>query len=194
MAMKSKLTEAQIQKQKASDAVTYKVVAALFILFFAIMSLQKLDNYYNTIGGYEQLYPLTGWFLIGGLVTAVICGALLFILKHPVARLLLPWGVAIGLMVSVTTFAMRTTMTDDFPLLYLICGALLVLYIIFQLYRWEFFLFSAVTFAAGGAFYQFSRGVGFNLFSYLTLAVPVVIAVLCCGCTFLAAKQAPAAA
>lgn len=189
MAMKSKLTEAQIQKQKASDAVTYKVMAALFLLFFAILALQKLDNFYNTIAGYELLYPLTLWFLIGGLSAAVICGVLLLILKHAAARFLLPWGIGIGLMVSATAFAMRTTMTDDFPLLYLLCGALLILYIIFQLYRWEFFLFSAVTFAAGGSFYQFSRGVGFNLFSYVTLAVPVLIWALCCGACFLAAKN-----
>ena len=187
--MKSKLTEAQIQKQKASDAVTYKVMAALFLLFFAILALQKLDDYYNTIGGYDALYPLTRWFLIGGLAAAVVCGVLLFILKHPAARLLLPWGIGIGLMISATAFAMRTTMTDDFPLLYLACGALLILYIVFQLYRWEFFLFSAVTFAAGGSFYQFSRGVGFNLFSFVTLAVPVLIWVLCCGACLLAARN-----
>ena len=187
--MKSKLTEAQIQKQKASDAVTYKVVAALFLLFFSILALQKLDNYYNTIGGYELLYPTTQWFVIGGIAAAVICGVLLFILKHPAARLLLPWGIAIGLMLAATAFAMRTTMTDDFPLLYLTCGALLILYIVFQLYRWEFFLFSAVTFAAGGGFYQFSRGVGFNLFSFATLAVMVLIWALCCCCVFLAMKN-----
>ena len=90
MAMKSNMTETKIQKQKASDAVSYKVMAALFLLFFIILGLQKIGDVYDTIGGFEQLYPLTIWGLIGGLAAAVICAALLFILKHSVARLLLP--------------------------------------------------------------------------------------------------------
>lgn len=184
-----KLTEAQIRKQKAADAVTYKVVIALFLLFFSILSLMKLDDYYNTIAGFDRLYPLTLWALIGGLVVAAACAVLLALLKKPVARLLLPWGIGIGIVTSLTAYFMRTTMTDDFPLLYLLCGALLILYIIFQLYRWEFFLFSAVTFVAGCGFYQFSRGVGFNLSSFAVLGVLLVVCVLACGCVLIASRN-----
>ena len=149
----------------------------------------KLDNYYNTVAGFSLLYPLTVWALIGGLAVAVVCAVLLAVSKKPAARLLLPWGIGIGLVISLTAHFMRTTMTDNFPMLYLLCGTLMILYIIFQLYRWEFFLFSAVTFAAGCGFYRFSRGIGFNLSSIAVLGVLLVVCVLACGCMMLASKN-----
>ena len=171
MATKNKTPiDSRSRRQKAADAVTYKVTAALFLLFLSIVALKKLSGFYETIAGFDLLYPASLWLMLGGIVLAVVCAALVFSLRKPVVRFLAPWGIGIGFMVSLTSYAMRTTYTDDFSLLYVICGALLVLYIIFQLYRWDFFLFSVTTFLAGATFYLFSRGS-----SALTRAVVLLV-------------------
>lgn len=189
MTTKKNMTEEKRLKQKASDLVTYKVTAGLALLFLSIVALKKLGAYYETLAGFDVLYPLTLWAILGGLVFAAACTALLIAVRKPAVRALAPWGIGLGVMVALTAYCMRTTYTDDFTLLCLICGALLVLYVIFQLYRWEFFLFSAATFMAGSAFYQFSRGIGFNLDTLIVLVLLVVVQAACFLCAYAAGKN-----
>ena len=180
-----KLTEAQIKKQKAADAVTYKVMIALVLLFISILSLIKLNDYCQTVGGGDLLGIIDQFWWIGA-VFAGICAVLLIVLKHPAARLLLPWGVAVGV---IAALAGKSIARDSFPLLCVLCAALIILYIIFQLYRWEFFLFSAATFAAGVGFYRFSRSLSFDLSSFAVLGILIIVCALCFGCVFLGAKN-----
>lgn len=189
MTTKKKLTEEKLRKQKAADAVSFKVTAALVLLFASIIVLKRLAGYYETLGGFDTLFPMTLWAIIGGLIFSAMCVVVLLAVKNTAARLIAPWGIGLGIMVSLTAFFMRNTYTDDFPLLYLISGAIFVLYIIYQLYRWEFFLFSVATAMAGGAFFQFSRGVGFNLHSYIVLAVLVLTLAGCFLLTLAASKN-----
>lgn len=188
MTTKKIVSEEKLRKQKAADLVSYKVVAALVLLFLSISALKKLGVYYETLNGFDTLYPLTLWGIIGGLVFAAVCAALL-IIRKPVVRFLAPWGIGLGVMTALTAYCMRTTFTDDFTLLYLICGALLVLYMIFQLYRWEFFLFSAATFTAGITFYQLSRGFAFDLDTVAVFVILILVQAACFLCAYTAAKN-----
>ena len=189
MTTKKNLTEEKLRKQKAADLVTFKVTAALVLLFLAVIVFKKLGAFYETLAGFDALYPLTLWFMIGGLLFAGICAALLFTSPKATLRFWAPWGVGIGFIAALTAFFMRKTYTDDFTLLTLICGALLVLYVIFQLYQWEFFLFSAATFTAGLTFYQFSRGVSFHADSIIVLVIMLVVQALCFAVAYAAAKN-----
>ena len=189
MTTKKIVSEEKLRRQKAADLVSYKVVAALVLLFLSISALKKLSVYYETLNGFDTLYPLTLWGIIGGLVLAAVCTALLLTVRKPAVQFLTPWGIGLGVVTALTAYCMRTTFTDDFTLLYLICGGLLVLYVIFQLYRWEFFLFSAATFVAGGAFYQLSRGFGFNLDTIAVFAVLILVQAACFLCAYTAGKN-----
>lgn len=189
MTKKKNLAEEKIRKQKASDLVTYKVTASLVLLFLSIAAIKKLGAYYETLAGFDMLYPLTLWGIIGGVVFAAVCAALLITVHKAPVRFLAPWGIGLGFMTALTAFCMRKTYTDDFTLLCLVCGALLVLYVIFQLYRWEFFLFSAATFMAGSTFYQFSRGVGFNLYTLVIFFLLAALQAACFFCTYKASRN-----
>ena len=45
MTTKKNLTEEKLRKQKASDLVTYKVTAALVLLFLSVVAIKKLGAY-----------------------------------------------------------------------------------------------------------------------------------------------------
>lgn len=189
MTTKKNLTEEKLRKQKAADLVTFKVTGALVLLFLCVVVIKKLGGFYETLAGFDALYPLTLWFIVGGLVLAGICAALLLSVSNSTVRFLTPWGIGFGFIAALTAFFMRKTFTDDFTLLTLICGALLVLYIIFQLYHWELFLFSTATFTAGLAFYQFSRGVSFHADSIIVLLIVLAVQALCFAVAYTAAKH-----
>ena len=61
------------------------------------------------------------------------------------------------------------------PMLYFLWGGLLLQYIIYQLYRWEFFLASLPTAAAGFLFYQYRNGFALSARNLLPLIVTAVI-------------------
>ena len=104
--------------------------------------------------------------------------------KH--VRMIMPWIMVVSLLVAATGMTMRLTWTDGFPALYFLSCIVLVLYIVFQLYRWEFFLFSLSTAATGFLFYSISGG---TLWSLPTIAL-LVLDVLVLVVTFLAARAA----
>ncbi len=189
MATKKNMTEDQLHKSKSSDAVVYKVMIALALLCAALFALRSLRRYYATIGGFAALYDRTPWLMAGGAALAVVALLLAVFWKNRVVRAVCPWFVPIGVMAAVTGLSMRIAWVDDFPMLYFLCLAVLVQYIVFQLYRWEFFLVSFCTVAAGGLFFGYSGGFTFNLKSVCLFAGLMVILVGSALCAFLAARN-----
>jgi len=175
MANKTKMTEEKLQKAKNENAVVYKVMVALALLCGALTGLRLLRAYYATIGGFEKLYPMTIWIAVGGLALFLIGAVLKLAVKQKVVQAVSPWLIAIAVLVCATGVFMRLYWTEAFPSLYFLCCAFLLQYIIFLLYRWEFFLF-----------FQLSGGVEWTLLTILLLVIEAVILV---G-TFLAARLA----
>lgn len=159
MAMKKELTPEQLRAKKRDDAVVYKVMIALVLLCSALLGLRSLRSYYATVAGFSVLYDRTPMIMIVGLAVAAVSLALLLLVRKSGVRLVMPWVLVAGLLVAATGWNMRVSGIADFEFLYYLCLAVLLQYIIFQLYRWEFFLFSLSTVAAGGMFFSFSRGI-----------------------------------
>lgn len=159
MVMKKDMTPEQLRAKKNDDAVVYKVMIALVLLCGALLGMRSLRNYYATVEGFSVLYDRTPTIMIAGLALAVVAAAAGILVKVRAVRVAAPWVMVAGLLIGATGWIMRLSGINDFEFLYYLCLAVLLQYIIFQLYRWEFFLFSLSTVVAGGLFFSFSRGI-----------------------------------
>jgi len=191
MATKNTMTKEDLRakKKNESDAVVYKVMIALIILCGAAMGLRALRGYYATTDGFIALYDLTPVIAIAGLALAAVCGVLLAVCKNKVVRLVMPWAITLSLLAAATGWIMRESGAADFTFLYFLCFAVLVQYIILQLYRWEFFLFSLSTVTAGGLFYCFSRGMYFTGRNIVMLVALLLVLAGTAWCTLKAFRS-----
>ena len=173
--MKKNMTKEQLHKKQNDDAVVYKVMIALVLLCVALLGLRSLRDYYATVNGFSALYYKTPAIMIAGLVAAAAAAAVGLTVRKPAVKAVMPWLMVLCLMVSAVAWNMRLSGAEDFEFLYFLALAVLLQYIIFQLYRWEFFLFSLSTVTAGGVFYAFSRGV---YWTQKTAALVIVLALV----------------
>ncbi len=182
MVMKTNMTKEQLRK-KNDDAVVYKVMIALVLLCVALLGLHSLRDYYATMNGFSALYYKTPAIMVAGLVIAAAAAVAGLTVRKQAVKNVMPWVLVLGLMISVVAWNMRLSGADDFDFLYFLCFAVLLQYIIFQLYRWEFFLFSLSTVTAGGVFFSFSRGV---YWTQKTVALVIILALVVIGTTWTA--------
>ena len=163
------------QKKQSENAVVYNVTIALMLLCLGLVALRKLHNTFATVGGMAFLEPLLPIAIGVGFVLCLACIALYIFRKTPASSALAPWLAFLFGSVGVVALSMKIEYTFGFPVLYFLWGAVLVQYIIYQLYRWEFFLFSLPTAAAGFLFYLFRNGVFFSAKSILLLIATAII-------------------
>ena len=178
MAMKQDNSQAKLQKKKSENAVPYQVMAALALLCCALAALRAVKNYYSTVGGFSALYDLTPTVALCGGALALVTLVAAAVWKNRVARAVLPWLTALGAVIAATGVSMRISWVEGFSFLYYFCGAIAVQYIIFKLYRWEFFLVSLTTILAGGLYFSLSSGMSWpprTIFLLLALALSVVL-------------------
>ena len=175
MAMKTNMTEEKLQKAKSENAVVYKVMVALLLLCGALTGLRILRSHYSTLGGFEEIYPMTIWIAAAGLIIFVVSAVLKLAVRQKLIQAVMPWFMAIGALVCTTGLFMRWYWTDGFPSLYFLCCAVLLQYVIFLLYRWEFFLFSLSTVTTGFLFFRLSGGVLWNTFTIVLLSVEALV-------------------
>lgn len=189
MATNKELTEAQLRKAKADDAVVYKVMLALVLFCAGIMGLRSLRAYYDTVGGFEALYDATPWIAFGAAAVSLLLGIAAFLCKNKYVRSICPWLLTGTLFTTVTALVMHYSWTNDFPLLYILLVGILVQYIVQLLYRWEFFLVSLNTITAGGIFYRLSRGGGVDSLELFLLVCLALLLTATTVCAFLASKN-----
>ena len=186
MAMKKDMTKEQMRAKQNNDAAVYKVMIALVLVCAALLGLRSLRGYYATVEGFTALYDRTPTILIAGLALAVLAAAAAILIKKSAVRMVGPWVFVAGLLIAATGWNMRLSGVEDFSFLYYLCFAVLIQYIIFQLYRWEFFLFSLSTVVAGGVFFSFSRGIYWTSKNILLV---IILALVLAG-TFLVTNWA----
>lgn len=189
MAKNKNMTEEKLRKAKADNAVVYKVMIALVLACAALFSLRALRAYYATIGGFSALYDRTPWIMAAGLALALLSAVLLAVWKKPAIRAVFPWVLVMGLLAAITGFTMRRSWVDNFPTLYFLCIAVLIQYVIFLLYRWEFFLVSLSTVAAGGLYFGYSTGFAMNFKSICLFVILMLILAGTALCGALASRQ-----
>lgn len=163
-----------IKKQKQTDNAIYKIALALVLLCVGLVALRSLHKFYSTVGGQAVLDPMRGVIAIAGFVLFAASLAALALWKNPTARLVLPWVSFVFLMVGITGVSMLTEYTFGFALLYFLWAGVLVQYVIYQLYRWEFFFFSLPTITAGFLFYQLRDGFSGSMRNLLPLILTIL--------------------
>ena len=178
MTKKKDMTAAKLKKTKADNAVVYKSMVALALLCLGLFGLRTLRNYYSTVAGFDQLYPLSIWIAVAGLIILAGCAVGMVLSKKDMAHMILSWGIVFGFILCATGLAMRLSWTEDFGALYFLVCFLMLEYVILQLYRWEFFLFSLATSIAGFQFYQMSTGFSWNVWNIALLVITALVHIL----------------
>ncbi len=190
MTTKKNLTKNSPRDTKNNDAVVYKVMIALVAVCIILLALRSLRDYYATMEGFARLYDWTPKIALIGLAIMAVSGGLMIALrKNRTVLLLCPWILVFGTLVAATGWNMHTSHIEDFSFLYYLTVAILVQYIIFQLYQWEFFLFSLSTVTAGGLFFSFSHGLYFTAKNIGFLVVLLIVLAGTAVCTWKAAQN-----
>lgn len=165
------------QKPKEDNSVVCKVMIALLVLGLSLLGLRSLRQFYSTVGGMDLLDPINLWISLAGFAAGVVLFVVNLLVKNKISRMVLPWLSVLAFVVGITGLSMHTSWTQGFPLLYFLCFAILAQYIILQLYRWEFFLFSLSTMAAGATFLAYHTGFGGKPWGIVTLVISVCLLV-----------------
>lgn len=188
MATKNNATKEALRKNN-DDAVVYNVMIALAAACLCLLGLRALRAYYATIEGFSVLYDRTNAIALFGLLLAAAAAVVGIFWKNKIVRVLSPWLVAAGLMIAITARNMRVSGVADFGFLYLLCVAALIQYIIFQLYRWEFFLLSLSTVTAAGLFFCFSRGLYWTARNIIVLILLILVLAVTTLCSRIACRN-----
>ena len=170
------------KSKKSDDSVVLKVMIALALLVFSIYMLQMISNAYGTLDGFERLYPVMLTVTLVCAALAVVSIALALVLKNRTVRAICPYTAAVFALFAVTALALRLFWVQPLHALYILNAAVYCLYIVYMLYRMEFFLVSLITVLAGTVFYFFSNGFGLNarsiVLALILLAAIAIVAVI----------------
>ena len=144
-------------KKTEDQSVVYKVPAAFALMVIVIYAFWKLGGYYSTVEGFAALYPLFCTlryvFAALSLALAVLC----IVLKAKLARTLCAYGLTACALLFVSSLILSIFWTGNMIVIYLLHALVYCLYMVWQLYRSEFFTFSLVTASAGVVFYLIAR-------------------------------------
>lgn len=174
-----------VQKKQSDNSVVYNVMTALALLCAGLTVLRKIHNVYSTTGGMALLDSMLPWFMALGFGLCAVCIGLYVFWPKPVCKVLAPWFTFFFAMVGITALSMKTSYTFGFPILYFLWAAVLLQYVIYQLYRWEFFFASLPTIAAGFLFYQYRNGFSTSAGNLILLVATAVILI---GVIWIAAR------
>ena len=170
------------KSKKSDDSVVLKVMIALALLVFSIYMLQMISNAYGTLDGFERLYPVMLTVTLVCAALAVVSIVLALVLKNRTVRAICPYTAAVFALFAVTALALRLFWVQPLHALYILNAAVYCLYIVYMLYRMEFFLVSLITVLAGTVFYFFSNGFGLNarsiVLALILLAAIAIVAVI----------------
>lgn len=164
------------KSKKSDDSVVLKVMIALALLVFSIYMLQVISNAYGTLDGFERLYPVMLTVTLVCAALAIVSIVLALVLKNRTVRAICPYTAAVFALFAVTALALRLFWVQPLHALYILNAAVYCLYIVYMLYRMEFFLVSLITVLAGTVFYFFSNGFGLNARS-IVLALILLAAI-----------------
>lgn len=171
-------TRPRSKTRKNDDSVVYKVMIALALLVFSIYMLRLVSGSYATLDGFDRMYPAMLLITIVCAAAMAVCIALTFLLHRSSIRAIFPPAAAVFALFSFSALMLRLYWIEPVNALYILNAAVYCLYIIYLLYRMEFFLFSLVTVLAGSIFYFFSNGFGLNARSLVLGGLLVLAAVI----------------
>lgn len=192
MAMKKRPAPQKEPDKKSDDSVVYRAGAALLITCAVLLGLQVVNVKYPLIDYFMAVRTALLWAAVIFALIAVtgLIGVLGLGKKSRFWHAVSPAGLFLGLSLSLSCLLLYKTGYQNIPLLFYLCIAVAVLYLIKLLYQPEFFLLSAINICAGGVFYRLSRIE--DTMSLHAMEYRAVLAIVCVGCAlavFLAEKH-----
>ncbi len=152
------MTKNKIAAKKTEDqSVVYKVPAAFALMIVVVYAFWKLGGYYSTVEGFTALYPM---FCVQRYVFLALTAAelvLCVLLKSRLARTICRYWLAAFALLCVSAWILSIFWTGNMIAIYLMHALVYCLYMVWQLYRSEFFTFSLVTATAGVVFFLTAR-------------------------------------
>ena len=144
-------------KKTEDQSVVYKVPAAFALTIVVVYAFWKLGGYYSTVEGFTALYPM---FCVQRYVFLALTAAelvLCVLLKSRLARTICRYWLAAFALLCVSAWILSIFWTGNMIAIYLMHALVYCLYMVWQLYRSEFFTFSLVTATAGVVFFLTAR-------------------------------------
>ena len=144
-------------KKTEDQSVVYKVPAAFALMIVVVYAFWKLGGYYSTVEGFTALYPM---FCVQRYVFLALTAAelvLCVLLKSRLARTICRYWLAAFALLCVSAWILSIVWTGNMIAIYLMHALVYCLYMVWQLYRSEFFTFSLVTATAGVVFFLTAR-------------------------------------
>lgn len=144
-------------KKTEDQSVVYKVPAAFALMIVVVYAFWKLGGYYSTVEGFTALYPM---FCVQRYVFLALTAAelvLCVLLKSRLARTICRYWLAAFALLCVSAWILSIFWTGNMIAIYLMHALIYCLYMVWQLYRSEFFTFSLVTATAGVVFFLTAR-------------------------------------
>lgn len=144
-------------KKTEDQSVVYKVPAAFALMIVVVYAFWKLGGYYSTVEGFTALYPM---FCVQRYVFLALTAAelvLCVLLKSRLARTICRYWLAAFALLCVSAWILSIFWTGNMISIYLMHALVYCLYMVWQLYRSEFFTFSLVTATAGVVFFLTAR-------------------------------------
>lgn len=177
-------------KNQPRDWTVYQVCAAFVMMVAAIVAAQHVIDYYATGDGFGAVYDASRTCVTVCAVLFVAAVAARVALKtNPVVKTLFPYVTALSALLGLSALDLRYFWVEHAVAIYLAHATVYGLYIVYRLYRGEFFCFSLATVLSGCCFYFYSRGLGPNLRTVL-LALMVSLALVgVSAAAYLAAKN-----
>ena len=160
-----------IETRKTGDSVVYKVPAAFTLLFVVLVALRRIGAYYGTADGFTVVLHAARkavWVFaaltVAGLAAAIFC-------RPRVLRSVGRYAAVLMALALVSAVTLVRYWNERMVFLYLLHAVVYCLYMVYMLYRTEFFAYSLATSIAGCVFYFYSRGVSTNLRGLLLAAI-----------------------
>ena len=144
-------------KKTEDQSVVYKVPAAFALMILVVYAFWRLGGYYSTVEGFTALYPM---FCVQRYVFLALTAAelvLCVLLKSRLARTICRYWLAAFALLCVSAWILSIFWTGNMIAIYLMHALVYCLYMVWQLYRSEFFTFSLVTATAGVVFFLTAR-------------------------------------
>ena len=172
---------------KPRDLTVYKVCGAFVLMVLSMLAVQRVLHTYATMNTFDVVYSASAlvWKLCAGLCAASAIA--FFALRGKSVRKVFPYVFVLSALVGLCALDLRYFWTEHAAAIYMAHAAVYCLYIIYCLYRSEFFCFSLATIASGFCFYFYSKGLGLNA---RTAVMAVLVALILLGTAFLANRAA----
>ena len=167
-----------IETKKSGDSVVYQVPGAFALLFVVLVALRRIGAYYGTVDGFQPVLYATRKLVWVFAALTVVCLAGAIFGKKTWMRAVGRYGAVLMALALVSAFVLSKYWTAKLLFLYLLHAVVYCLYMVYKLYRGEFFAYSLATSVSGCVFFFFSKGVAFNtrgiLLGLLALAALVL--------------------